>query len=679
MEIYHQYIKLRKQFGRHPKLTDEGAEMLADVRPNEEHAAECLNRNPVISVMQCVPEMSEHDANTTAVVYASRAMSHIEGGWPKDIDYTEAEHVIRYRKKVEKDEDYIKTVVALGGAVEDMIKQNNALNIYEQYFSGFAADHSAEVPYAKTVTVFKDPNEIKRNCSYLHWSTDGQHKVAATYNILAFQQQPAGMSLSSYVWDVANPNDPDFEMIPTSQLTCAKFNVKDSNIVAGGQYNGQVSYWDMRKGNHPIESTPIETSHRDPVYDMAWLQSKTGTEFMTTSTDGYVMWWDLRKMSEPQETMPLKDKGSDVLLGGATIEYESTAGPTKFMIGTEQGTILNCNRKAKNPSERILFSLTGHHGPIYGLKRNPFYPKYFMSIGDFTARIWCEDAQMKQPLLSTKYHGQYLTGGTWSPTRPGVFFTTKMDGTLDVWDLFYKHNDPTLQVHVTDKPLTAFAMQEAGAMCAIGSQDGQAYVLQLSPGLVEMAQNEKPGINGMFEREFLREKNLDKFQKEAKIRARREAQREKGDAVSSITPEELGKLEKEFYEATGVAPPAMAAAAVEAAPAEEPAADAGEPAIEGADAPAEAAPAEAAAPAEEPAPAEEAAPAAEEPAADAPAEAAAEEPAEAPPADAPAEEAPAPAEEAAPAAEEAAPAAEEAAPAAEEAAPAAEEPAPAEA
>ncbi len=27
-------------------------------------------------------------------------MNHVEGGWPKEVDYTEAEHVIRYRKKV---------------------------------------------------------------------------------------------------------------------------------------------------------------------------------------------------------------------------------------------------------------------------------------------------------------------------------------------------------------------------------------------------------------------------------------------------------------------------------------------------------------------------------------------------------------------------------------------------
>ena len=49
MEIYHQYVRLRKQFGRHPKFSDEGAEMFADIRPNEEHAKEYIPRNPIIT------------------------------------------------------------------------------------------------------------------------------------------------------------------------------------------------------------------------------------------------------------------------------------------------------------------------------------------------------------------------------------------------------------------------------------------------------------------------------------------------------------------------------------------------------------------------------------------------------------------------------------------------------
>ena len=39
--------------------------------------------------------------------------------------------MIRYRKKVEKDEAYIASVAALGAEVEDLVRQNNAVDIYE--------------------------------------------------------------------------------------------------------------------------------------------------------------------------------------------------------------------------------------------------------------------------------------------------------------------------------------------------------------------------------------------------------------------------------------------------------------------------------------------------------------------------------------------------------------------
>jgi dynein intermediate chain 2 len=45
---------------------------------------------------------------------------------------------------------------------------------------------------------------------------------------------------------------------------------------------------------------------RDPVFDFAWLQSKTGSEALTVSTDGQVLWWDIRKLSEVVESMPLR-------------------------------------------------------------------------------------------------------------------------------------------------------------------------------------------------------------------------------------------------------------------------------------------------------------------------------------------------------------------------------------
>ena len=41
-------------------------------------------------------------------------MNHTEGGWPKDVNSQEVEQVTRYRKKVEKDEMYVNTILSLG-------------------------------------------------------------------------------------------------------------------------------------------------------------------------------------------------------------------------------------------------------------------------------------------------------------------------------------------------------------------------------------------------------------------------------------------------------------------------------------------------------------------------------------------------------------------------------------
>ena len=291
---------------------------------------------------------------------------------------------------MEKDEAYIASVSALCAEVEDLVRQNNAVDIYEEYFAGSQADNSSEQPYAKTLTVFRDPCEIKRGASYISWNPDVENrKCAVAYSILGFQQQPEGMHLSSYIWDVNAPNEPDFELRGPSQLCCVNYNPKDTNVLSGGMYNGQVGYWDVRKGHTPVDTSPIEKSHRDPCYDMDWLQSKTGTECFSVSTDGMVFWWDTRRLGEPVEELRLVEKSNpDVVLGAVSVEYESIAGPTKFMIGTEQGTVLMCNRKAKNPADRVGTSYHGHHGPVYSLERNPFNPKYFMSIGDWSARIW---------------------------------------------------------------------------------------------------------------------------------------------------------------------------------------------------------------------------------------------------------------------------------------------------
>jgi dynein intermediate chain 2 len=47
--------------------------------------------------------------------------------------------------------------------------------------------------------------------------------------------------------------------------------------------------FDTRKGSTAVEQSLIENSHRDPAYKTVWLQSKSGTEFFSASTDGKVL------------------------------------------------------------------------------------------------------------------------------------------------------------------------------------------------------------------------------------------------------------------------------------------------------------------------------------------------------------------------------------------------------
>eukprot|EP00854_Cymbomonas_tetramitiformis_P026214 gene26214-32123_t len=134
--IYYMYTKQRKEFGRHPNFSDEAPGILFEILPEREVKLDLIERNPCVANVQVVPEMSEHEVNTEKVVFKNTGQFHKEGGWPKDIDPTEVEHTLRYRKKVEKDEDYLHAIAKLGGQTEELVKQNNAVDIYEEYFEG---------------------------------------------------------------------------------------------------------------------------------------------------------------------------------------------------------------------------------------------------------------------------------------------------------------------------------------------------------------------------------------------------------------------------------------------------------------------------------------------------------------------------------------------------------------
>ncbi len=87
--------------------------------------------------------------------------------------------------------------------MEHYLRQNNAIDIYEEYFSNKETTKiTSEPPSAKTLSVFRDPNEAKRAITHISWYPDGAGRLAAAYSTLEFQKSSSEVSLESYIWEI---------------------------------------------------------------------------------------------------------------------------------------------------------------------------------------------------------------------------------------------------------------------------------------------------------------------------------------------------------------------------------------------------------------------------------------------------------------------------------------------
>ena len=177
MEVAYLYTKVRSEFGKQTNFSDQDTRILHTIPPTDEF--EDIFREPVCTTVTC-PTYSEHETNTDRLVTKASSIRHAEGGWPKDVDPTEPADVQRYRKKAEKDDDYKANMKALGPIISRCMRQNNTIDIYEEYFAGEDRDWSSEPPSAKGLAVFRDPNEIKRTATSINWHPEGPTKIAVS-------------------------------------------------------------------------------------------------------------------------------------------------------------------------------------------------------------------------------------------------------------------------------------------------------------------------------------------------------------------------------------------------------------------------------------------------------------------------------------------------------------------
>jgi dynein intermediate chain 2 len=531
----HIYQKLRKDFGKHCNFEDTDPKMLGTIEMNTEYYEQYVTKNPVDLRLDNIPDMGEHSVNTKRIPIQSRGQLHVEGGWPKEIDYSENQDTAKWRKRLDKDPAFTTAVRSLCQDVTHFLLQNSTIDMFEDYFAGENASHQQTTMSTNTVAVFKDPvsETDTRHVTRISWHPEGPHRFVASYSILRFQRMDDSLPRMSFIWDVENPNQPAAELNAVSPLVSLAYQPKNVDLIAGGCYNGLIMLYDLRSGgggSRPVLKTNFQNSHYDPVYDLVWLQSKTQSECVTVSSDAQVLWWDVRNLEEPTDRCELTngDKENPKSMGGTSLEWSQEAGPTKYLVGTEQGCVLALNKKPKKAVETSMWfgleskgGISPHYGPVYKVHRNPAHCKNFLTIGDWCAKIWLEE--LKSPVMQTAPAPAYLTCGGWSPTRPGVFYTCRQDGFIDFYDYFYRMNEVAYCHKVSDASILSSALQNHGRLLAVGDSTGTVNLLELCDELWQTPVgkgagetiSEKVVVGNTFDREMRREKNLDAIKKAA--------------------------------------------------------------------------------------------------------------------------------------------------------------------
>ncbi|CAH0579285.1 unnamed protein product [Chrysodeixis includens] len=520
-------IMKRCRFGRQPLFSVNKPELLDSIDPDKHLQKQFGLRNPVHIACQVSNPLSEHEINTIIVKTKGRGINHAEGGWPKDVSYMNEEETTRYRKRIEREDDYICAVAILAPKLERFIRENNTIDLYEQYFTGLEEAARLEKPTVRICNLYKDT--YKRPIADISWTNEEDSKVAVCYCDKSYPiTGPVNEQLTCSLWDLENSEMPGTEFYPPAacfKIVCSP----DPSLIVGGLENGRVCTFDRRAGSAPVAISSAHTAHRDPVTALLFITSRGNTEFFTGSSDGQCMWFDTRDLSEPIDSLlicpdlpPGKTVDFNCAHGVSSLQFERSF-PSRFLCGTETGMVINVNRKGKTPQEVMSVPYHAHLGPVRAVHRSPCTTKMFITCGDWTTHIWSDDIR-NGPIINGTPHLRQVRDVVWAPQRYSGYMTVSSDGNFRYWDILRKRYKPIVDLPVSNSPLYRVVPHEDGRLVAMGGGSGEMFLAVLSEDLVLSGDHDKQLIIQHFERETHREHILENRIKEIRLKIRAETE-----------------------------------------------------------------------------------------------------------------------------------------------------------
>ena len=219
------------------------------------------------------------------------------------------------QRKVPADLLNLQVTRGLVAETEKWVKQNNSLNIFEEYFLEADPATDTAAPTATTEAVFKDPQwtperAVSPSCcltvmivfvsslilysivkvSGVCWGPDGD-KVGVAFSVGDPLAPPAAdpsslvfryggcqlQGLHCVVRSLAAPLSPLLRLAASRPLALLQFGRREPELVAGAGTTGQLVLFDCRAGGAARLECQLEAGG-EPCTGLAWLHSRTGAE-----------------------------------------------------------------------------------------------------------------------------------------------------------------------------------------------------------------------------------------------------------------------------------------------------------------------------------------------------------------------------------------------------------------
>ncbi|CRH03891.1 dynein-associated protein, putative [Plasmodium relictum] len=601
IDYYYCYTKKKGDVGKKCDFKKSKSQIIGRIEPNNELKNKFIYKENIYYNDDNIKKFSEQYVNIESLKLENKFFYHNEGGWTKDVDISEHQNKLKYIKRLDKDINLINSLKILMNETTKIINKNNSINIYEEYFKN---DLQNEEDFKiKSILIIKDKmRKYQRFITSIKWSTDNTYKLAISYCANDYQKILNNSPKNCLLYDLNQINNPYQTLYSKTFIKCLRFNHKNSDLLLAGSYDGTINLWDLRKKNTSCESSLINVSHKNIVNDVIWMQTKTNNHCLSISNDGLCLIWDIRNFSNHIESFYLtKDptdfceletvnetenlklcntlnntdntnnllntsnlhninnvnnttninslinnsiNSSNLNYSANCLEWNLEAGPSKILVGTDEGYILSLSkRQSKNLEllQKYGVSNEKHLSGITSIKRIPINLKYFLSTDKWGFNIWSED--IKFPIISNYYNECIINKGLWIYDS-SFFMLIRKDGYLDFWNLLYNFNEPIIKHKICNCSVTEIDAHANNKFISVGNEKGDIHILKLGESFCKNSSEEKNSLDELFERESKREKNLEYIRKQLNCI------RKKKDYLNvqdiQITEDVIKETEKEY-------------------------------------------------------------------------------------------------------------------------------------